>query len=67
MRSSSFYALVNMGFVATLVLAAVFVSWLGWRTTRWLNWRFHHGPAVERRLESIEHRLDRLEETDANS
>jgi hypothetical protein len=42
-------------------LLAAIVGYGGWHLERWINWRFHHGPAVEKRLESIEFRLRELE------
>jgi hypothetical protein len=50
------------------MVAAIFVlSFGGWWLERWVNWRFHHGPMVEQRLESIEQRIEKLEKGDADS
>lgn len=53
--------LANVGSVVVGVAMILLFSWIGWRVSRWMNWKLHYGPAVERRMESIEQRIEKLE------
>lgn len=43
------------------ILIFLAIAYGAWSVKRWANWKFGYGPRVERRLESIETRLELLE------
>ncbi len=44
-----------------VIFTVIIISYGGWRIERYVNWKFGYGPKVNRRIEAVEKRVEKLE------
>lgn len=54
--------ILNLLLGLLLVAALLGIVCGGFYFERWVNWKFAYGPKVEQRLQSLEQRIEKLEQ-----
>ena len=62
MRKIKEKTLKNIAYWIIIPIAYVIVAYGCWKVARHINWKFGYGPKIEQRIQSLEDRIEVLEE-----